>query len=172
MFKKRARIVFVFAASIALSACELITPNNWLELDAPAAGGESALAAGNAGEAIAFTDISLGYYSQFKKAGMKAIRSEDEWAAAQTQFQSAPNSLPAIDFGKDMLIIAAMGQRNTGGYQIKITKITASEESLVIHYQTRTPAASDFVTQALTNPYHIIRLPRTEAPLTPRRHGR
>jgi hypothetical protein len=71
--------------------------------------------------------------------------------------------LPEIDFGREMLIVAAMGQQRTGGYSIEITKAEIEGNRLRIHVKRTTPAPGSMNLQALTAPFHIVAVPRTDA---------
>lgn len=55
----------------------------------------------------------------------------------------------------------ALGRRFSGGYAISVSAIRADDDGgIVVFYQTSAPKAGDLVTQALTNPCHIVRTPK------------
>ncbi len=73
--------------------------------------------------------------------------------------------LPAVDFDTERLLLAALGQRNTGGYDIRIDSLVRFEHGSVAYVTTRAPGQSCGTTQALTHPVEIVRV--SPAPLEP-----
>lgn len=57
--------------------------------------------------------------------------------------------------GQTILIVYA-GEKNTGGHEIKVKKITADQDQIQILVQETSPKPGDFVTMAFTYPYTII----------------
>jgi hypothetical protein len=86
------------------------------------------------------------------------------WAAVWRNMTPAP-SRPDVDFSREMVIVAALGQRTSGGYDIVVDSATATESELVVHVRATSPGASCFVTGALTQPVDIVRLPATTLPV-------
>lgn len=151
---------------MALPACEMTL--GWKELNAA----EPIVAPASDG-AQSFTTVARGAYSSFEKSGVKAVKTKAAWFALKDEgLADGHQTLPpaaSIDFDREMFIVAAMGQRRTGGYAIEITQVVENDDALTVYYQLRTPASGSFVTQALTSPYHIIRLPKSDLPLAPQR---
>ena len=58
-----------------------------------------------------------------------------------------------------------MGERGTAGHAIEITRVEWTDSSLAIHYRTRGPDPGALLAQALTQPFHVIRLPRVDGPV-------
>lgn len=63
---------------------------------------------------------------------------------------------PAIDFSREAVILVALGQRPTGGYEVEITTVQARGDTAVVLYVERRPGPRCMTTQALTSPYHIV----------------
>lgn len=72
---------------------------------------------------------------------------------------------PAVDFGKDMLLVAAAGTKPTGGYGIQITSVRDSGSQLVATAVRTSPGKRCGATAALTSPVDIVRLPRSVKPV-------
>ena len=72
--------------------------------------------------------------------------------------------LPNIDFNNEMIVAVFMGQRNTGGYSIEIVEIIEKANSLEIMIKETSPSLSpgDVVTQAFTQPFHIVKTKRID----------
>ncbi len=52
-----------------------------------------------------------------------------------------PPSLPAIDFGREMIVVAALGSRPNGGYDVVIESAEQDSVGLQISVRVATPAA-------------------------------
>lgn len=70
--------------------------------------------------------------------------------------------LPEVDFTKEMIVAVFMGEQSTGGYGIEVIKIIEQENSLEVFIKETLPAVSQPVTAVLTQPCHIIKLPKIE----------
>ena len=81
------------------------------------------------------------------------------WAAIWSQHRPEP-ALPAIDFGREMVVVAALGERSSGGYGILVDSASMEGTTLVVHVRTMSPGPRCFVTAALTQPVDAARLPR------------
>ena len=94
------------------------------------------------------------------------ITSRDEWAAWWKKHASLtlpPAELPVVDFDKDSVLLISLGNRPSGGYGVEIVRVTARGGELVIEADETTPAKDMLHPQLVTQPYHIVTLPRTSA---------
>ena len=59
---------------------------------------------------------------------------------------------------KEMILVAAMGQRNTGGYRVSIDSVRELPDRLTAYVTEKSPGRDDMVTMAITSPiaYAII----------------
>ncbi len=109
-----------------------------------------------------------GYDSGLGDSARLVISDAQTWAIiwAQLTARSQPQPpLPTVDFGTERLLLAALGQRNTGGYDIRIDSLVRFEHGSVAYVTRRAPGPSCFTTQALTHPVEIVRV--SPAPLEP-----
>jgi hypothetical protein len=69
-----------------------------------------------------------------------------------------------LDFQREWVILYAAGTQPTGGYVADISYIGRSTDGRTLSIETRLtePGAHCFVTQALTNPYVLVRFPRPD----------
>jgi hypothetical protein len=58
-----------------------------------------------------------------------------------------------------------LGTRPTGGYDVEIVATRRDGNALVVEYVEHRPPADAIVTQALTSPFHIVKLPRADGPV-------
>jgi PrcB C-terminal len=117
---------------------------------------------------IPFSTIDKGVRSGIRERKFLLIRTEKEWENLW-RLHKAPfvpeKRIPLIDFGQEMIVAVFSGEKKTGGYSIEITKIQEDRKSMeliVLFHETR-PPSNAMVTQALTQPYHIAKMARTDS---------
>jgi hypothetical protein len=86
------------------------------------------------------------------------------WSQVYTGLQPQP-PLPRVDFGTEGVLLAALGRRGTGGYDIRIDSLVRFEHGSVAYVTSRAPGRACFTTQALTHPVEMLRL--SPAPVEP-----
>ncbi len=69
-------------------------------------------------------------------------------------------SLPEIDFQREIPLLVTLGKQPTGGYSINIDQVVKDSSGLVITISRRSPGADDFVSMALTYPYDFVTIAR------------
>jgi hypothetical protein len=67
-----------------------------------------------------------------------------------------------IDFKKNVILIAHLGEKNTGGFGIDVEKIELEEETLVIQTKLSVPEKGGYVTMAITNPFCVTIIPKAK----------
>ena len=80
--------------------------------------------------------------------------------------RTPPPALPAIDFDHDMVIVAALGRRGTGGYAITIDDVYAEGGRLYAVVRETSPGPGCMTIQAFTAPVTGVRVPRRGAATT------
>ena len=88
------------------------------------------------------------------------VRDATAWAVTWKRIwapSSPPPPLPEIDFAQEMVVVAALGQRPTNGYDIFIDTATASGADVSV--SVRSVASCGFLT-VVTHPVDVARLPR------------
>jgi len=126
------------------------------------------------GAALPFSTVAKGFASDVLEPLQVAIRTRDEWVAfwaRHTRAQVQPPSAPPVDFSREMVVGIFLGERATGGYEIEITKVERAGSELRIHYRSKSPDPGAIVTQARTQPYHLIKLMMEDSPLVFFREG-
>ncbi|MFP4643391.1 MAG: protease complex subunit PrcB family protein [Spirochaetales bacterium] len=122
---------------------------------------------GGDGTRVPFETIMQGSYAERRSSGEEVVRSQGEYERIWRQTQSGSSSEPdvergatEVDFDREMVIAVFMGQQNSGGYAVEVDEILLEERGVTVYYRERSPGAGDATTQALTSPYHLVRLPR------------
>jgi hypothetical protein len=94
----------------------------------------------------------------------RAIQTADEWAQFWNQVYSTRSpvpAVPAIDFGQNTVIVAAMGQRSSGGYGIDFLDMGRVGEDYHVIVRETSPGRTCMTTAALSQPVVATRVPRT-----------
>ena len=164
------RLLLVVATMTTTAACGPSAAGVPDEQRAPASVAAPVLVTRLRAEPYSFTSTSA-----LRTAQRTVISDDTSWRAAWTMLwenaASAP-PLPAVDFAREMIVLAALGERPTGGYQILLdSAVTTGEKSVVIHVRTVSPGARCGLYQALTQPVDIARLPRLQRAITFRDHA-
>lgn len=120
---------------------------------------------------VPFVTVDRGFNSGIRERKLLAVKTQKEWKdlwQAHTAITTPPKSLPAVDFEKEMIVAVFSGEKPSGGYRIEILKIeedTAKREMRVTFRETKPPRDA-MVTAALTQPHHIVKLKKTDLPVT------
>lgn len=86
------------------------------------------------------------------------------WTSIWRGFTPMP-PLPNVDFNKEMVIVATLGSRSTGGYGIVVDSALMTTNGLTVWVSTSSPGQTCFTTQAFTAPVDIARIQRIDVPV-------
>ena len=70
--------------------------------------------------------------------------------------------VPMVDFDNEMIIVVYQGGFNTGGYGIEIKKIIENKDQLEVLVEETSPDRGMMVTQAFSQPYHMVKTEKFE----------
>ena len=86
------------------------------------------------------------------------------WAQAYARRGTVP-PVPRIDFAREMVIVAIMGVRNTGGYTIHVDSAVARAGELRVYVRRTMPGPTCGTTAAITEPVAMVAVPRFDGPV-------
>ncbi len=115
---------------------------------------------------MSITTIDKGFHSGVREPLEVVIRDEQEWAALWSRHASGRRPVPSpppIDFSAEMVVGLFLGQKSTGGHSVEITRAEMDGSNLRFYYRESSPPPGAIVPQVLTQPYHLVRLSRSEA---------
>jgi PrcB C-terminal len=69
--------------------------------------------------------------------------------------------ISVINFEKEMVIALFLGEKNSGGYAITVEQVLNKNNKVSIFYKETSPKLGDMVTSVMTQPYSIIKIPKT-----------
>lgn len=90
----------------------------------------------------------------------EVIRDALTWRALWNE-HAPKTTVPPVDFTHQMVIAIFLGERPTGGYRVEITKIRTLPDQLAVEYQEVLPEEGMVHSQALTYPYVMKVIPKT-----------
>ena len=85
------------------------------------------------------------------------IRDPKTWAAFWSELGAGVR--PEVDFGRDLVIAVASGERSSGGHQIAVQQVTRNGGVLRIEVVDTSPGPDCMTTSALTQPVDVVVVP-------------
>ena len=116
-----------------------------------------------------FTNISKGNLFGNGSEGFRKeniiISSKSEWLLFLLKID-VTNKLSkkfknSINFSKETIVVVVDKVRNTGGFSIEIIEVLTEANELLIKVKPTGPKAFEMVTMAVVQPYHIIKIKKT-----------
>lgn len=110
-------------------------------------------------------DVTLAQqtYSGYTTRERAVVQTASEWPAIWSKIHSGQSPEPAVvtpDFTNEDAVIAAMGEKNSGGYSITIDSVTRHERGSVVYVTEKSPSPSCITPAVITHPVHAVRAPR------------
>ena len=100
----------------------------------------------------------------FKKENI-VISSKEEWRAFLSKIDGTNKvskiSENAIDFSKEIIVAVFDKVRNSGGFSVEIMEAVKEADTLLIKVQSKGPKPMAMVTAVMIQPYHIIKIKKT-----------
>ncbi len=69
--------------------------------------------------------------------------------------------LPAVDFSRDEVLLAAVGARSSTGYSVHIESVSEERSRIVVRVREATPSLGDHVVAKVTYPYVMATIPQS-----------
>ena len=108
--------------------------------------------------------VCSGNYGGPDEASEMVIMTQKGWKGLWTWLEEEPLASLRFDDSKDMAVAIFLGTRLTGGYRIVLLSVKEEAGVYVVNYMESEPGG--LVTQALTTPYMITLLPKTDKKVT------
>ena len=118
---------------------------------------------------IVFSEIQTGKNSSYTKYTTKEIVNIKElsavWINLFTKYDRKP-PVPTIDFDNKMLVVIALGERNTGGYSIQVNSILETKNEIKINVSENKPGPTCLTSSVMVYPFQLIEIPKTAKKIT------
>jgi len=119
-------------------------------------------------EKVEFVTIDSGYSSGHTSPAYYVIQDTETWAGVwnqHVQFMLDPMPTPPIDFSTYTIVAVFMGEVSTGGYAIRVYDIVDAGPSIIVKVEKTEPGLGCIVTQAFTQPFHMVQIAKTDKPV-------
>ncbi|SRR5581483_10739590 len=126
---------------------------------APAEGIETGALPARPPAAVELRRLGRWTYSGIREPRRAVIRDSTAWRRTWTDIGAA-GVPPPVDFTREIVVLAAMGQQPRGGAEIRIAGASYADDRLTIDVVEVTPAPTCLTTAALTQPVDVVALPR------------
>jgi hypothetical protein len=99
-------------------------------------------------------------YSNVREPRRLVIRDAETWAAVWAEMISVgdPRTPPHVDFTKEDVLVAAMGERRAAGYDISINEVVEGANGVLAVVTSTTPAPACETSEIMTAPLAAIRV--------------
>lgn len=91
---------------------------------------------------------------------------KEVFTAGLTESEKRALAAP-LDFSRMAAIVAALGERPTTGFAVKVVSLTVAGQEVFVQLGLKDPAPDEVVGQAITYPIDLVTLPRRELPKAP-----
>jgi hypothetical protein len=110
---------------------------------------------------------SIRYNSGLTERGEQVVRDAGAWSSLWSRMtaRNRATPLPPVDFGREMVLVAAMGQRPSGGHAVTIERVDDAGGELVARVVHQKPGPRCGTTSALTHPADAVLIPRSSKPV-------
>jgi PrcB C-terminal len=109
-------------------------------------------------------EISMHPLGQLQAGGIQIIDDANEWAQFWAEYDPSfpPTAPPFVDFTQNQVLAVFAGLRTSGGYSFAIRRLELSITTLDVSTVERRPGNGCLVTAVMTQPHHIVLVPRVE----------
>jgi hypothetical protein len=120
---------------------------------------------------VPFITLDKGGSSGIRERKFVVVKTEQEWAElwrAHASVVIPPRERPSVDFNNEMVVAAFLGEQRNGGFTVEITRIEENSEKnkLNVFWRETKPLAGGMTSQALTQPYHVVKNKKLESTVT------
>jgi hypothetical protein len=130
-----------------------------------------AAAAQTAGRPITVTSLAKLNAPSGALAGslQRALTDEASWPALWGQLTaniSPAPAIPKVDYTKDVVIFAAMGDKHSGGFKVEITGAAEQSGKVVVEVTETSPGQKCMNAMMMTSPVVLATIPKQQAEVT------
>jgi len=109
--------------------------------------------------APAFTTIAKGDASGQQIGRQVTVRTAAEWKALWKEH--APiDKMPDVDFTRNMVVGIFLGSKPSAGHEVEIVGVRTQDKDFIVEYVQKQPARGTMSAQILTEPYHLVSVPK------------
>jgi hypothetical protein len=121
-----------------------------------------------AGREVPIATVVAVSYSGMQAGRTEIVGDSDTWTLVWNEIHqpvSPRPTLPPVDFGQEMLLLASLGTRPDGCYSVRIVAVEQEGAGLRAVVEETVPGAGCACPAAVSHPVHVVRLPRLSGPV-------
>lgn len=108
---------------------------------------------------IDFVTLDSGLHGPWTKPALVLIRNPADWYAAMEKAGAMlPVPPPQVDWSRNAVVLAVLGEQPILGYDIEVTEVLRHAQDLLLKVNIELPDGPN-PTQNFTTPYHLIQVP-------------
>jgi hypothetical protein len=116
--------------------------------------------------------VHQGAYSQIEAPLAVVIRKDEELKDYERRLgRELPKGARPVNWGRHQLVAVHAGSYPSGGYTVEVQRARRVANDLVVRIEVKGPPPGAMTTMALTQPYVVLRTPRTEGGVRLERRG-
>lgn len=115
---------------------------------------------------VTVTRLAFSSISGFDDPQRLVVRSGAEWQGVWATLHRRTNPvppLPAIDFDREMVVVAAAGTKSTGGFAVSIDSASETRSTIAVVVRSVSPGPNCVVIQMVTQPVDVAVISRRPA---------
>ena len=115
-------------------------------------------------DTITFETLAEDFYGGMTDSKFIVIKEEttlNEIYKLINKNKSPGIKIPIINFEKETVLVLFLGEKSSGGYSISVEQILDENEKVTVKYKVTLPKLGEMVTTVMTQPYCIIKIPKT-----------
>ncbi len=117
---------------------------------------------------VPFSVLAKGDHAQLEEGKNYRIKSEGEFVEFWVMAFGIDTPVPEVDFSTHHVLGVFDGAHSSGGYDISIVSVTDTKHIREVVVRHGVPGEGCMTTQALTSPFELILVPKSDASITRR----
>ncbi len=117
---------------------------------------------------VPFETVHRGQYDYFgfQEPTHRVARNATAWKELWMMGQNVQDQpAPEVDFSKRIVVAVFSGFKPTGGYDLEVRRVIRTPWAMHVFVEETSPGKGCFVTQALTDPNHMVSVPTSGLPV-------
>jgi hypothetical protein len=116
----------------------------------------------------AAAETGFRHNSRIEAATREVVRDAEAWGRLWPRLSGSSGGsspVPQVDFGREMALVAAMGRRSAGGYEIRIVSVERDGTRLIARVVETSPGPTCGTGAALSSPADVVVVPKSDLPV-------
>ena len=158
--------IFIILLGLLISGCSMLETKDEVSVDEPFFEEAKSMEVSTVSNSFVTIAQSERASYEFAEKSNKVINDVDSFETFWNQLytnRDNPPQLPDVDFSKYSVVAAMMGIQDTGGHSIDVVKVAEANNIIGVKIEEMEPARNCVVTEALTSPFHIVKIEKNDA---------